>query len=106
MPSTTASDVQSILANNTVTGIARNGQTYFAWFGPTGQLRFAQGTIRDTGTWRTLPDGQLCSQMRRVDADAEECYTLYHNGSVMTFNRPDGSMAGSFTVLSGNPQDL
>jgi hypothetical protein len=99
-------DVQATMVNNTVTGIAANGQTYFAWFGPTGQIRFAEGTIRDTGTWRTLPDGQFCSKMSRLHNGIEECYTLYRNGNVLTFDRPDGTPVGSFSVLPGNPQDL
>ncbi len=99
-------DVQSILVNNTATGVASNGQTYYAWFGPTGQVHYEQGTVRDTGTWRTLPDGRLCSQMSRHQADGEQCYSVYRNGNVMTFDQSDGNSMGSFSVLAGNPQDL
>jgi hypothetical protein len=98
--------IQSTLVNNTVTGLASNGETYYAWFGPTGQVHYEQGAVRDTGTWRTLPDGKLCSQMARHQADGEQCYTLYRSGSVMTFEQADGNTLGSFSVLPGNPQDL
>ena len=99
-------DIQTTLVNNTVTGVAANGQTYFAWFGSTGQIRFAEGSIRDTGTWRTLPDGQFCSRMARLHNNEEECYTLYRDSNFLTFDRPDGNPVGSFTILPGNPQDL
>jgi len=102
----TSAEIKSTLANNTATGVARNGQTYYAYFGPTGQVRFQQDDIRDTGTWRILPDGLFCSQMTRINDGAEQCYTLYRNGQVMTFDRPDGTPIGSFTALAGNPRDL
>ena len=101
-----SADIQSLLVNNTATGIATNGETYYAWFGPTGQIHFEQGTVRDTGTWRTLPDGRLCSQMARRQSQGEQCYSLYRNGSALTFAQPDGKTVGSFSVLTGNPQDL
>jgi hypothetical protein len=102
----TSVDIQSMLVNNTATGTAGNGETYYAWFGPTGQIRFEQGTLRDTGTWRTLPDGRLCSLMTRHQADGEECYSLYRSGDALTYDRPDGSPIGNFAVLAGNPRDL
>jgi hypothetical protein len=102
----TAVEIQSTLANNTATGTARNGQTYYAYFGPTGQVRFQQDNISDTGTWQILPDGQFCSRMARINDGIEQCYTLYRNGQVMTFDRPDGTPIGSFTALAGNPHDL
>jgi hypothetical protein len=102
----TAAEIESTLKNHTATGVARNGQTYYAYFGPHGQVRFQQDDIRDTGTWRIMPDGRFCSQMTRINDGAEQCYTLYRNGQVMTFDRPDGTPIGSFTALAGNPRDL
>lgn len=102
----TPTDIRSTLVNNTATGLSSDGQTYFAWFGPTGQVRFVQGNFRDTGTWRILPDGSLCSQMRQIADNAEQCYSVYRNGNVMSYGRPGGSELGSFSVLPGNPQNL
>ena len=101
-----SADVRSLLVNNTATGVARDGQTYYAWFSPSGQIRYEQGASRDTGTWRTLSNGSLCSLMARRKDKGEQCYSLYRSGNVLTFDQPDGTTVGSFSVLPGNPQAL
>src|ERR1700747_2184627 len=98
-----SADVKSLLVNNTATGVARNGETYYAWFGPSGQIHYEQGAARDTGTWRILRDGSVCSLMTRRQDKGEQCYSLYRSGNVLTFDQPDGTTVGSFSVLAGNP---
>jgi hypothetical protein len=102
----TPTEIQSMLANNTATGVSRSGSAYYAWFSPSGQVRFVEGEVRDTGTWRILPDGQLCTQMARLNAGQDQCYSIYREGQVLTYDRPDGTTIGTFSVLSGNPQNL
>jgi len=101
----TASEVQSVLAGHTVTGVAESGQPYYAYLGPNGQVRFVEGATRDSGTWRVLPDGRLCSQLNKINAGSETCYIIHRTASGMVYDRPDGT-TGSFTVMPGNPQNL
>ena len=102
----TPTEIQTMLANNTATGASAAGNTYYAWFGPAGQVHFVEGTVRDTGTWRVLPDGQLCTQMARLNNGEDQCYTIYREGQVLNYDRPDGIKIGTFSVISGNPQNL
>lgn len=104
----TPSETTSLVAGNTVTGIAADGQPYYAWFGPGGQLRFRQGTFVDTGTWRVGPDGRFCTSMTKTNGGAEECYYLYrtNTATAVRFDRLNGTTAGTFSVLPGNPQAL
>ena len=53
-----------------------------------------------------LPDGQLCTQMARLNNGEDQCYTIYREGQVLTYDRPDGVRIGTFSVISGNPQNL
>lgn len=99
-------DVATLLAGNTATGITPEGQQYYALFEPDGQLRFQQGSYADNGTWRVLANGQLCTEMAKMNSGAQECYTLYRDGGRVRFDRPDGTPVGTFTVLAGNPQSL
>jgi hypothetical protein len=101
-------ETTSLIAGNTTTGIAANGQPYYAWFGPSGQVRFRQGDFVDTGSWRVGPDGRFCTTMTKTNGGAEECYYLYRTNSAtaVRFDRVDGTTLGTFSVLPGNPQAL
>jgi hypothetical protein len=101
-------DTAGIVSGNTVTGIASDGQPYYAWFAPNGQLRFRQGTFIDAGTWRIGPDGRFCTAMTKINGGIEECYLLYRTTTptAIRFDRLDGTTAGTFSVLPGNPQAL
>ena len=44
--------------------------------------------------------------MARRQDKGEQCYSLHRNGNVLTFDQPDGTPVGTFSVLPGNPQDL
>ena len=101
-----ANEVMSSLPNNTASGYAANGTPYYAYFQPNGQERFREGDAYASGGWRVLPDGRLCTQLARFNGGAEQCYVLSHSGNVVTFQSPDGTQAGSFTLVSGNPQGL
>jgi hypothetical protein len=87
-------------------GLRPNGTPYYAYFQPNGQERFREGDAYASGAWRVLPDGRLCTQLARFNGGAEQCYVLSHSGNVVTFQSPDGTQAGSFTLVSGNPQGL
>jgi hypothetical protein len=104
----TPSEIGNLVAGNTVTGVAANGQPYYDWFAPGGQLRFRQGTFVDTGTWRVGPDGRFCTSMSKINGGMEECYYLYRTTTPTSvrFDRLDGTTAGTFSVLPGNPQAL
>jgi hypothetical protein len=101
-------ETASLIAGNTTTGIAADGQPYYAWFGPGGQVRFRQGSFVDTGSWRVGPDGRFCTTMTKTNGGAEECYYLYRTNSAaaIRFDRLDGATLGTFSVLPGNPQAL
>jgi hypothetical protein len=116
-PATTAStpvrlssaQIMTMLANNTAIGVSQSGQPYAVYFTSDGRAHFRggpDGDVTDSGTWRVLPDGQLCSRLPRVSNGTEECYVLSHTGNVTLFHRPDGVAIGSFRVLPGNPENL
>jgi hypothetical protein len=102
----TPTEIQRLLANNTATGVSKRNNTYYAWFDPSGQVRFEEGEIRDHGTWHVLPDGQFCAQMVQLNQGNDQCYALYRDGSVLAYGQADGTMVGTFLVLSGNPHNL
>jgi hypothetical protein len=101
-------ETAGLIGGNTTTGIAADGQPYYAWFGPDGQVRFRQGKFVDAGTWRVGPDGRFCTTMTKTNGGAEECYYLYRTNSAtaIRFDRVDGTTLGTFSVLPGNPQSL
>jgi hypothetical protein len=103
-----ASEISSLVAGNTAAGIAPDGQPYYAWFGPGGQLRFRQGGYTDVGTWRIGDDGLLCTAMTKVNGGLEECYVIYRTSTPasLRFDRLDGTTGGHFSLLPGNPQAL
>jgi hypothetical protein len=105
----TSAQITSLLANNTAVGVSQSGQPYAVYFTSDGRAHFrggAAGDVTDTGTWRVLPDGQLCSRLPHVSNGAEECYILSRTGNVTLFHRLDGVAIGSFRVLSGNIENL
>jgi hypothetical protein len=101
-----ATDIAAALANNTARGVTTNGQPYTMYFASDGQERFREGGFGDSGTWRVLPDGRFCSALSRVSNRHPECYLMYRSGSAIIFQRPDGVIVGSFTIVPGNPEDL
>jgi hypothetical protein len=101
-----AADVLASLTNNTASGIGTTGTAYYVYFLPDGRQRFRQGYFTDVGSWRVLPDGSFCTRLTQINAGAEQCYTLYRNGSGISFQYLNGAPAGSFTVLAGDPQGL
>jgi hypothetical protein len=108
MPGTrlTAAEVRILIAGNTAAGIAANGQPYYAYFRPDSAVAFRQADLADSGSWRVLPDGRICSTLTRINAGAEQCYSLYRNGTNVDYHRPDGNRVGTFTVEAGDPQNL
>lgn len=108
MPRTrlTAIEVQTLMTGNTAAGIAANGQPYYAFFRRNGGVEFRQATIVDSGSWRVLPDGRICSTLTNINSGTEQCYALYRNGTNVDYDRPDGNRMGTFTVEAGNPQNL
>ncbi len=101
-----ANEILSSLPNNTAAGRAANGTPYYAYFQQSGEERFREGDFYANGGWRVLADGRFCTQLARVNNDTEQCYVLSHSGNLVTFQYPDGTQAGSFTLVAGNPQGL
>jgi hypothetical protein len=101
-----ASDTLALLANNTAVGLTDAGVPYLVYFANDGVARFREETLADSGTWRVLPDGTVCSRLPRVAQGAESCYALSRYGDVILYHRPDGLAMGSIRVISGNPQNL
>jgi hypothetical protein len=101
-----ASDALALLANNTAVGLTDAGVAYQVFFTNGGVARLREGALDDTGTWRVLPDGQVCSQLPHVGGGAEICYVLARYGEVILFGRPDGPALGSIRVVAGNPLRL
>jgi hypothetical protein len=98
-------EIMTLLAGNTANGIASNGQPYYVYFSRDGRLRFREGDFNDSGSWRVTTDNQLCSAMTRTNVGVEQCYSLYRDGTNVSFER-NGTRVGSFTVLSGDPLNL
>lgn len=98
-----ATEISTMLANNTAQGVTTDGQPYAAFFSADGQERFREGNFADAGSWRVLPDGRFCSLLPRLSGNAEECYIMYRSGNAITFQRPDGLTVGSVNVVPGNP---
>jgi hypothetical protein len=101
-----AGETLAVLSDNTATGVTTNGQVYYAYFKRDGQLQFAEPNYRDSGAWRVLPDGSLCSQLNKANSGVEQCYVLYREGNNIRFDRPDGGKVGAFTVEPGNVRTL
>ncbi len=99
-----AGDIAALISGNTAAGTADDGQAYYAYFANDGAVEFREGAVVDTGRWRVLGDGRLCSRMASIGAGTEECYFLYRDGTTIDFDRPDGNRIGTFTVEAGNPQ--
>jgi hypothetical protein len=102
----TANEIANTLTSNTVVGYANDGTPYYAYFLPNGEQRFRIGSTPDTGTWRVLGSGELCSRLVRINNGAEQCYWLYRNGDSVLFENVAGAQQGSFRVLPGDPQRL
>lgn len=99
-------EVATLLAGNTASGIASNGQTYYLYFMQDGRVRFREGDFNDAGSWRVSADGLLCTSMTKTNVGVQQCYSLYRDGTNVAFTRPDGAKVGSFTVLAGDSQNL
>lgn len=104
-PRLSSGEIMSLLSGNTASGVASNGQPYYVRFARDGRLRFREGDFNDYGSWRVTSDNQLCSRMERTNTGIEQCYSLYRDGTNVSFER-GGTRAGSFTVLSGDPMNL
>jgi hypothetical protein len=104
-PRLNSNEILTLLAGNTASGTAGNGQPYYLRFERDGRIRFREADFGDSGAWRVTNDDRLCSSMTRTNVGVEQCYSLYRDGSNVAFER-DGTRIGSFTVLSGNPMNL
>jgi hypothetical protein len=102
----TPSETMAALAGNTAIGMTANGAPYQLYFTADGREHFRQGNFADAGTWRVLPDGQLCMRLPQVGSNAEECYLLAQYGNVLLYQRPDGLDQGSLRVVPGNPNGI
>jgi hypothetical protein len=101
-----APEIQSLLANNTAVGVGATGVPYDVYFAGNGVAHFREPGLADTGSWRVLPDGNLCSTLPHVAQGVEHCYTVARYGNVILYQRPDGVAEGSIRVVTGNPLDL
>ncbi len=102
----TASEALALLADNTAIGLTDAGVPYMVYFSNDGAAHFREDTLADTGTWRVLPDGQVCSELPSISHGAETCFALARYGDVILYQRPDGLALGSIRVVAGNPQNL
>src|SRR6185437_14264479 len=100
-----SNEIIALMVGNTATGVASNGQPYYMHFQRDGRVRFREGDFNDSGSWRVTSDNRLCTSMTKTNVGVEQCYGLYREGNNVAFER-DGARVGSFTVLSGNPQNL
>jgi hypothetical protein len=102
----TQSQVVTLLTNNTARGVDTNGRPYDAYLAAGGSFRMDRQGITQAGTWRVLPDGQICSALNNGGAAAEQCYYLTPESNYVRYDRSDGTPLGTFVVVSGNPQNL
>jgi hypothetical protein len=102
----TNNEIATLIAGNTATGVASNGQPYYLYFSRDGRVRFREGDFSDSGSWRVTNDGMLCTSMAKTNVGVEQCYALYREGNNVSFTRPDGAKVGTFSVLAGDPQNL
>ena len=101
-----ASDAMSLLTNNTAVGLTDSGVPYEVYFGSNGVVRFRETNTVEGGTWRVLPDGQVCTQLPSVTHGAEDCYVLSRYGNVILYGPANGPTIGSVRVVAGNPQAI
>jgi hypothetical protein len=101
-----ANEITAALSNNSVRGVTTEGKPYMIYFAGNGHESFRQADFRDSGTWRVLPDGRLCSSLARVSDDTQQCYIMYRSGKTLTFQSPEGVTVGNVTVVPGNPERL
>ena len=101
-----ANEITAALSNNTAHGVTTEGLPYMIYFSGDGHERFRQASFNDTGTWRVLPDGRLCSSLTRVSDDTQQCYIMYKSNQTLTFQSPEGVTVGNVTMVPGNPKQL
>ena len=101
-----ANEITAALSNNTAEGVTTEGLPYDIYFSGDGQERFRQANFADSGTWRVLPDGRLCTSLARVNDDTQQCYVMYKKGQTITFDSPEGVTVGNVTIVPGNPKRL
>lgn len=101
-----APELAETFANNTAEGVSSTGAPYAAYFVGDGSERFLSGGFRDSGRWRVLADGRLCTSLSSLSDRGESCYVMYRSGATITFAAPDGTAVGSVTVVAGDPMNL
>lgn len=101
-----ADEILAAFSNHTAQGVTTNGSPYAVYFAFDGEERFRQGGLHDSGTWRVLPDGRLCSSLARVSDGNQQCYIMHRSGQTVTFERADGVIVGSVVLRPGNPDNL
>jgi len=81
-------------------------KTNVAYFTPDGKIKFRSPDIWDTGTWRIMDDGQLCTKYTKLRNGQETCQTIYLTGPDTTeAHLPDGTILKALSVV-GNPEGL
>ncbi|HUH83061.1 MAG TPA: hypothetical protein VLX85_00535 [Stellaceae bacterium] len=101
-----APELASTFSNNTAEGVSSTGAPYAAYFAGDGAEHFRAGSFEDSGRWRVLADGRLCTTLPSLGDGAESCYVMYRNGTTLTFAAPDGTALGTVTVVAGDPMNL
>jgi hypothetical protein len=102
----TPAETMAMLTDHTAMGMTATGAPYELYFTADGREHFRQGNFADAGTWRVLPDGELCMRMPQVSNNAAECYLLAQYGNVVLYQRPDGVDQGSLRLVPGNPNGI
>ncbi len=96
-----APELQNMVVGSTGTGTRTGTMSMWSMYvSPDGRLFGKSATLRDTGTWRITPDGQLCMQWQ-VDFDAQPtCVTAYRMGNAIQLATSDARAV--LTFLPGN----
>jgi hypothetical protein len=102
-PRLDARDIDALVRGNTASGTTSAGAPYYMHFERGGTILYREGAnFSATGTWRTEPDGYLCTRFGNINAGAEDCYTLYRNAEgTYTYSSVSGRPIGSFTISPG-----
>jgi len=96
----TSAEIQSRIAQNTITGAGRAGNcTFFDHFAADGSATAKYGTYNDVGRWR-MGDDALCIKWSK--RPNEYCLSFFGNGTAYQVVNPDrGPAPFPFAILAG-----
>lgn len=98
-------EIEAVLTGNSISGGDWDGP-FTVYFPTYGEMRGVRAThYRDSGTWRVEEDA-LCAKWDDWWGGVERCWSIYLDGTVINWRRPDSDLSSKAEVHEGNPGGL